>query len=198
MPFATASDTCRDISVTCIAPTKTFNIAGIQTAAIVVPDKFLRHKMWRGLNTDEVAEPNVFAVDAAIAAFTDGGEWLDSLRQYLYENKQYVRKFVSENIPDMKVVYSEATYLLWLDCSKITDNAKQLSAFIRKNTGLYMSPGLSYGKNGKAFIRLNIACPRSIMEEGMKRLAEGTTAFRKMNAETVNIDKAAKKGDIDE
>ena len=198
VPFATASDTCRDISVTCIAPTKTFNIAGIQTAAIVVPDKFLRHKMWRGLNTDEVAEPNAFAVDAAIAAFTNGGEWLDSLRQYLYENKQYVRKFVSENIPDMKVVYSEATYLLWLDCSKITDNAKQLSAFIRKNTGLYMSPGLSYGKNGKAFIRLNIACPRSIVEEGMKRLAEGTTAFRKMNAETVNIDNAAKKGDIDE
>ena len=198
VPFATASDTCRDISVTCIAPTKTFNIAGIQTAAIVVPDKFLRHKMWRGLNTDEVAEPNAFAVDAAIAAFTNGGEWLDSLRQYLYENKQYVRKFVSENIPDMKVVYSEATYLLWLDCSKITDNAKQLSAFIRKNTGLYMSPGLSYGKNGKAFIRLNIACPRSIVEEGMKRLAEGTTAFRKMNAEMVNIDNAAKKGDIDE
>lgn len=216
VPFATASDTCRDISVTCIAPTKTFNIAGIQTAAIVVPNKFLRHKMWRGLNTDEVAEPNVFAVAAAIAAFTNGGEWLDSLRQYLYENKQYVRKFVSENIPDMKVVYSEATYLLWIDCSKITDNAKQLSAFIRKNTRLYMSPGLSYGKNGKAFIRLNIACPRSTVEEGMKRLAEGVSAFNKMvNAEPMsrdgeNIhladkcsgqnleDSAPKKGDIDE
>lgn len=216
VPFATASDTCRDISVTCIAPTKTFNIAGIQTAAIVVPNKFLRHKMWRGLNTDEVAEPNVFAVDVAIAAFTNGGEWLDSLRQYLYENKQYVRKFVSENIPDMKVVYSEATYLLWLDCSKITDNAKQLSAFIRKNTGLYMSPGLSYGKNGKAFIRLNIACPRSTVEEGMKRLAEGVSAFNKMvNAEPMSRDgenmhladkcsgqnledSAAKKGDMNE
>ncbi len=216
VPFATASDTCRDISVTCIAPTKTFNIAGIQTAAIVVPNKFLRHKMWRGLNTDEVAEPNVFAVDAAIAAFTNGGEWLDSLRQYLYENKQYVRKFVSENIPDMKVVYSEATYLLWLDCSKITDNAKQLSAFIRKNTGLYMSPGLSYGKNGKAFIRLNIACPRSTVEEGMKRLAEGVSDFKKsLGTGGVSCDgehghltggcsgqtseySADKKGDIDE
>ena len=216
VPFATASNICRDISVTCIAPTKTFNIAGIQTAAIVVPNKFLRHKMWRGLNTDEVAEPNVFAVDAAIAAFTKGGEWLDSLRQYLYENKQYVRKFVSENIPDMKVVYSEATYLLWLDCSQITDNAKQLSALIRKNTGLYMSPGLSYGKNGKAFIRLNIACPRSTVEEGMKRLAEGVGAFKKsLGAEAVSSDdrcrhlaggitgqtseySADKKGDIDE
>ena len=190
MPFATASDTCRDISVTCIAPTKTFNIAGIQTAAIVVPDKFLRHKMWRGLNTDEVAEPNAFAVDAAIAAFTQGGEWLDSLRQYLYENKQYVRKFIDEKVPGIKVVYSEATYLLWLDCSGICGaagedgNAKALSKFIRKNTGLYMSPGLSYGKNGKAFIRLNIACPRSTVEDGMRRLAKGVSDF--------------KKGDIDE
>ena len=190
VPFATASDTCRDISVTCIAPTKTFNIAGIQTAAIVVPDKFLRHKMWRGLNTDEVAEPNAFAVDAAIAAFTQGGEWLDSLRQYLYENKQYVRKFIDEKVPGIKVVYSEATYLLWLDCSGICGaagedgNAKALSKFIRKNTGLYMSPGLSYGKNGKAFIRLNIACPRSTVEDGMRRLAKGVSDF--------------KKGDIDE
>lgn len=190
VPFATASDTCRDISVTCIAPTKTFNIAGIQTAAIVVPDKFLRHKMWRGLNTDEVAEPNAFAVDAAIAAFTQGGEWLDSLRQYLYENKQYVRKFIDEKVPGIKVVYSEATYLLWLDCSGICGaagedgNAKALSKFIRKNTGLYMSPGLSYGKNGKAFIRLNIACPRSTVEDGMRRLVKGVSDF--------------KKGDIDE
>ena len=189
VPFATASDTCRDISVTCIAPTKTFNIAGIQTAAIVVPNKFLRHKMWRGLNTDEVAEPNAFAVDAAIAAFTNGGEWLDSLRQYLYENKQYVRKFIAEKVPGIKVVYSEATYLLWLDCSGICGvagvcagedgNAKALSKFIRKNTGLYMSPGLSYGKNGKSFIRLNIACPRSTVEEGMRRLAEGVSAVKK-------------------
>ena len=158
VPFATASDTCRDISVTCIAPTKTFNIAGIQPAAI--------------------------------AAFTQGGEWLDSLRQYLYENKQYVRKFIDEKVPGIKVVYSEATYLLWLDCSGICGaagedgNAKALSKFIRKNTGLYMSPGLSYGKNGKAFIRLNIACPRSTVEDGMRRLAKGVSDF--------------KKGDIDE
>lgn len=202
VPFATASDTCRDISVTCIAPTKTFNIAGIQTAAIVVPNKFLRHKMWRGLNTDEVAEPNVFAVDAAVAAFTQGGEWLDSLRQYLYENKQYVREFVDREIPDIKVVYSEATYLLWLDCSQITDNAKRLSAFIRKNTGLYMSPGLSYGKNGKEFIRLNIACPRSIVEDGMRRLAEGVSGFKKnevlKDTEAGRVNGRMAKGDIDE
>lgn len=93
-------------------------------------------------------------------------------------------------MPGIKVVYSEATYLLWLDCSGICGaagedgNAKALSKFIRKNTGLYMSPGLSYGKNGKAFIRLNIACPRSTVEDGMRRLAKGVSDF--------------KKGDIDE
>ena len=88
-------------------------------------------------------------------------------------------------MPGIKVVYSEATYLLWLDCSGICGadgedgNAKTLSKFIRKNTGLYMSPGLSYGKNGKTFIRLNIACPRSTVEDGMRRLAEGVSEFKK-------------------
>ena len=88
IPFASVSETCRKISVTCIAPTKAFNLAGIQTAAVVVPDENLRHKMWRALNTDEVAEPNAFAVDAAVAAFTKGGPWLDALREYIAGNKQ--------------------------------------------------------------------------------------------------------------
>lgn len=134
--------------------------------------------MWRALNTDEVAEPNAFAVDAAIAAFNKGADWIDSLRGYLYENKQFVRTYIKENIPDIHVVPSDATYLLWLDCSRVAENAKQLSAFIRKTTGLFMSPGLSYGKNGKSFIRLNIACPRSLVEEGMKRLEKGVMAYK--------------------
>lgn len=178
VPFMSASEVCRDISVTCMAPTKAFNIAGVQTAAIACANPHLRHKMWRALNTDEVAEPNAFAVDAAIAAFEEGGEWLDALRSYIYENKVYVTDFIEKNIPEIHVVRSEATYLLWLDCSKLAENAKQLSAFIRKNTGLYMSPGLAYGASGKQFIRLNIACPRSLVEDGMNRLAEGVRLWK--------------------
>ncbi|MBO7364480.1 MAG: aminotransferase class I/II-fold pyridoxal phosphate-dependent enzyme, partial [Lachnospiraceae bacterium] len=88
VPFASVSETCRQVSAVCVAPTKAFNIAGLQTAAIYVPDPFLRHKVRRGINTDEVAEPNVFAVTAAIAAFTEGGPWLDAMRAYVFENRR--------------------------------------------------------------------------------------------------------------
>lgn len=88
VPFAAASEDCADISITCIAPTKCFNMAGLQTAAVMVPNKFLRHKVWRALNTDEVAEPNAFAITAAVAAFTKGEPWLEELRKYLWEKPQ--------------------------------------------------------------------------------------------------------------
>ena len=87
LPFAAASETCKNISVTCIAPTKAFNIAGIQTAAVMIPNKALHHKVWRALNTDEVAEPNVFAAIAPVVAFQQGGDWLDELKEYLWENR---------------------------------------------------------------------------------------------------------------
>ena len=153
-----------------VAPTKTFSIPGIQTAAIVVPDPFLRHKVWRGINTDEVAEPNNFATVAAVAAFTKGEQWLDELRAYLADNKKLVREFISRNVPDVKVVPSKATYLLWLDCSAITDDAEVLVTFIRKTTGLFLTEGIEYGKPGKKFIRMNVACPRARVEDGLLRL----------------------------
>lgn len=170
VPFASVNDTCRNISVTCVAPTKAFNIAGTQSAAVMVPNPLLRHKVWRALNTDEVAEPNAFAVDVAIAAFTNGGEWLDALREYLAENKALVRGFIAENIPGIRVVASQATYLLWLDCGRLTDDSVAFARFIRKETGLYLSDGAQYGESGKTFLRMNVACPRSSVLDGLERL----------------------------
>ena len=177
VPFASVSEHCRENSVTCIAPTKCFNIAGLQTAAVSVPDPFLRHKVWRGLNTDEVAEGNVFAVDAAVAAFTEGGPWLDGLREYIYANKQAVKDFLEREMPMLRLVPSEATYLLWLDCGELTDNAQPLTDFIREKTGLYLSEGGQYGKTGERFLRMNIACPRSRLLDGLERLKTGVLAF---------------------
>ena len=173
IPFASVSDICRDISITCIAPTKTFNMAGIQTAAVVVPQKNLRHKVWRALNTDEVAEPNTFAISAAISAYKNGAEWLDELRQYISNNKQIVYDYVEANIPDISVVKSDATYLLWIDCSKLTKDSRRLAADIRKKTGLYLSAGSVYGKGGESFLRLNTACPASVLKDGLERLKNG-------------------------
>ena len=174
IPFASVSEKCRENSITCIAPTKAFNLAGLQTAAVVIPNDFLRHKVWRALNTDEVAEPNAFAVDAAIAAFTEGEAWLDELRKYIFENKKRAADFVKENIPQIRVVPSDATYLLWLDCSALSGSAAEAAQYIRNKTGLYLSEGSQYGSCGENFLRINVACPRSVLEDGLIRLQKGT------------------------
>lgn len=169
IPFASVSEVCRENSVTCIAPTKAFNIAGLQTSAVVVPNPVLRHKVNRGLNTDEVAEPNVFATVGAIAAFEKGEDWLEELRVYLADNKAFLREFMQEKLQQIKVVPSNATYLLWLDVSAITGDATELVEFIREDSGLYLTEGEEYGACGKSFIRWNTACPRSLLIEGLER-----------------------------
>lgn len=177
IPYASVSEYAKNESITAIAPTKAFNIAGLQTSAISIPDPTLRNRASRAINTDEIAEANTFAIAAAIAAFTKGGEWLDELREYIYENKQTVREFLEKELPRVGLVSSEATYLLWLDCSGITENSSSLAAHIRRNTGLYLNAGSPYRGNGKSFLRLNIACPRSVLNDGLSRLKRGVESF---------------------
>ncbi|WP_315108946.1 MalY/PatB family protein [Clostridium intestinale] len=177
IPFASISEKCLMNSITCIAPTKAFNLAGLQTACIVVPNDKLRYKVNRGINTDEVAEPNSFSTTATIAAFTKGEAWLDELREYIEENKNISYKYISDRIPALYVVPSHATYLLWIDCSKICSSSVELTNFIREKTGLYMSDGEEYGSNGTTFIRMNIACPRERLLDGLKRLEKGISLY---------------------
>ena len=147
-------------SITCVAPTKAFNIAGIQTSAVIVPDETIRHKVNRGLNTDEVAEPNVFAAIAPVTAFMHGGEWLDELNAYLWQNRKRAEEYIDSEIENVTAIRGEATYLLWIDCRKVTEDSDQLSGFLRKQTGLYVSSGEEY-HNGDGFLRMNLACPRA-------------------------------------
>lgn len=177
-PFAAASEQCRDNSITCIAPTKTFNLAGLQTAAVMIPNDALRHKVWRALNTDEIAEPNAFAVDAAIAAFTKGGAWLDALRAYVQENKQFATEYIANEIQGMRAAPSQATYLLWLDCGGLPGLSTDIARFVRAKTGLFLSEGGQFGGNGEHFLRMNVACPRAVLEDGLYRLKEGVEAYR--------------------
>ena len=170
VPFASVSDHCRYNSITAMAPTKAFNIAGIQSAAAMAANPNLRHKIWRALNTDEVAEPNAFSIAATIAAFNHGARWLDELRSYIYENKQIACKFVKENIPAIHIVPSKATYLLWLDCSAFCTDSVKLANEIRRKTGLFLSNGTQYGEAGKTFLRMNIACPKALLLDGLDRL----------------------------
>lgn len=184
IPFASVSEVNAQNSVTCIAPTKAFNLAGLQTAAVMVPNEELRHKMERALNTDEVAEPNAFAIEAAIAAFTEGDGWLDALRVYLADNKETVRNFLKTEVPDVSVVPSNATYLLWLDCRKIIGDASELCRYLRSETGLYLSAGIAYGGNGREFLRMNTACPKERLLDGLERLKKGIKSYEDYVAES--------------
>ena len=177
IPFASVSDVCRDNCITCVAPTKTFNIAGIQTAAVIVADENIRHRVITGLETDNLAETNVFAADAAAAAYSEGGEWLDDLREYLWENRQFAEKFIKERIPQIKPVESDATYLMWLDCTDIASDSDELKDFICERSGLYVSSGSAYRSNG-GFLRFNIACPQKMLEDGLKRLEKSVKEWK--------------------
>ena len=178
IPFAAVSEICAKNSITCIAPTKAFNIAGVQTSAVVVPNEVLRHKINRALNTDEVAEPNAIAMEATIAAFTKGEAWLNELRFYIEENKKVAGKFIESQLPELYLVPSNATYLLWVDCSQITQDTTYLCQFLHKETGLYVSAGEAYGETGRKFIRINVACPRERMEDGLSRLKKGIELYK--------------------
>ncbi|MBQ7375207.1 MAG: pyridoxal phosphate-dependent aminotransferase [Clostridia bacterium] len=170
VPFASVSEKCRTNSVTCVSASKAFNLAGIGAACAIVPDKKLHHKVWRGINTDEVGEPNAFAVSASIAAYTKCDEWLAEVREYIAENKKYCYDFIENNIPALKVVRGEATYLMWVDASEFTDDSVRLQEEIFEKTGLYVSSGRSYGECGKCFLRINLATSRANVIDGMDRL----------------------------
>lgn len=178
IPFASVSDECRDISVSCMAASKAFNIAGLHTAVVSVPNPFLRAKIIRALNTDEISEPNSFAVCAAVAAFNSGDGWLDAFREHIHKNRAAAGEFIDKNIAGIKLVKSEATYLLWLDCSEICIDATELQKFIREKTGLYVTAGGEYGESGRSFLRMNIACPTAVLNDGLSRLRRGVEMFK--------------------
>ena len=177
IPFASVSDICKFNSITCVAPTKAFNLAGIQTAAVIIPDDNIRHRVNRGLNTDEVAEPNAFAAIAPVAAFEYGSIWLNKLRNYLWENRMYVEDYIKTEIPDVSAVKAEATYLLWIDCRQVLGNSSELCRFLRKETGLYLSDGKEY-RNGEGFLRMNLACQSEKVIDGMERLKQGIEKYK--------------------
>lgn len=168
VPYFSASDKCADNGIVCISPTKAFNLAGIKSSAVVIKDAALRAKVRRELSLDILGEPNAFAVQAAVAAFEQGGEWLDELREYLFANKQAVAQFLENNAPSVNLVASEATYLLWLDCTALGIGSKKLTEHIRSSTGLFLTDGEPFGGDG--FLRLNIACPRAMLMDGLGRL----------------------------
>ncbi len=177
VPFARVNADCADISVTCLSATKAFNIAGLQSAGVMISNRALREKIVRGLNSDEVAEPNAFAIEGAVCAFEKGESWLEELREYIAANEDTAVSFINEKLPQIIPVKAQATYLLWLDCSAVCLSAEKLCAHIRQTTGLYVTAGNLYRGNGKTFVRLNLACPRERLSDGLARFEKGVKTY---------------------
>lgn len=183
VPFAAASQTCRNISVTLGSPSKAFNIAGLQTAYVIADDLLIRNRVVRGLNNDEVAEPNCFATRATIAAYDESAEWLDELCAYIQANKVYAADAINRALDGVVALDSKATYLLWIDCCELLAQShgatdEELNNFLRTEVGLVLSPGSQYGSGGEGFVRMNLGTQRTRVEEGVRRFIAGCELFR--------------------
>ncbi|MDR2231909.1 MAG: pyridoxal phosphate-dependent aminotransferase [Tannerella sp.] len=177
IPFATLSEEMRQNSVTCTAPSKTFNLAGLHAANIIAPDETIRQKIDKALNINEVCEINPFGVDALIAAYNEGGEWLEALKTYLYDNYLFLKEFIAKELPFIYVVPLEATYLVWLDFSAVGQSSRTIADNLMDNGRLWVNRGSMYGSGGEGFIRLNIACPRALLEQGLNKIKNLYSSF---------------------
>ena len=177
VPFASLDNNLSNNSITCISPSKTFNIAGLQSSAVFTKNKDFYEVLEKQLSIDCFNHPNVFSMDATIAAYKSE-DWLNELREVLFNNKMIVKEFLEENIPEIRLVPANATYLLWLDCNGLDTDSNTLSEFLREEVGLFLSPGVQFGQNGDNFLRMNIACPEQLLIEGLNALKEGVIRFK--------------------
>lgn len=172
IPFASISKEFAEHSITCTAPSKTFNLAGLKTSNIIIPNKEYRESFNKAVEDAFLSMTNTFGVTALIAAYEEGDEWLDQLIDYLKGNLDFLKEYIKSNIPEVKVVEPEATYLVWLDCRELGLDAKELERVIQKQGKVAFDEGYIFGKEGEGFTRINIACPRTLLEEGLKRFSQ--------------------------
>lgn len=168
-PFASLSDEFALHSVTCLSPSKAFNMAGLQIATIVACKEEVRQKIDRAININEVCDVNPFGVVATLAAYREGEEWLNQLISYLWENYQYMKTFCAASLPLFPLTELEGTYLVWMDCKALGMTSDELEERLVKEVGLHLNAGCMYGAEGEGFIRWNIACPRASLVEGLER-----------------------------
>ena len=170
IPFASISQEFLMHSVTCTSPSKAFNLAGLQIANIISADTDIRTKIDKAINVNEVCDVNPFGVEALMAAYNDSKEWLEELKQYLFANYNYLRAYFAEYLPEFPVSMLEGTYLVWVDCSVLNQSSDEIVKTLLEKEKLWVNEGGLYGEAGEGFIRINIACPRQQLIEGLNRL----------------------------
>ena len=168
--FATLSEDLAQQSVVCTSPSKPFNLPGLQPGMVVIPNPRLRRDFQHTLRACGISEPNVFCLEAVKAAYEHGEPWLNDLLVYLEENHDFLRRFVEERIPRLRLVRAEGTYLAWLDCRGLGLEPEALQQHLLTHARLILNQGYTFGPGGEGFVRMNIGCPRAMLEDGLTRL----------------------------
>lgn len=170
--YGTLGESYAQSAIICTAPSKTFNLAGLHLSNIIIPHEKLRRDFLDAFHEAGIADPNVFSLVAANAAFREGDSWVDALTAYLWQNRQLAETYIRENIPQITAYRGTGTYFLWLDCRKLHLCNQELEQFLLKKAKIWANQGHIFGKQGSGFVRLNLALPASQLKEALERLKE--------------------------
>lgn len=179
IPFASVSQEAAACSISCVSPSKAFNIAGLQIANIVCADDSMRRRIDKAININEVCDVNPFGVAATIAAYNEGADWLGQLIEYLYGNYRVMLDYRDRFLPEFDIARLEGTYLVWMDCRPLGMKSDELEKALESEVHLQLNSGTMYGAAGEGFMRWNIACPRSRMREGLERFRRFVECHRR-------------------
>ncbi|MCR3760945.1 MalY/PatB family protein [Clostridium felsineum] len=170
-PFLAVDDEFKNNSIMCISPSKTFNLAGLQVSSLIIPDKDIRKKVIKAMERSTAVWPNVFGMEASIAAYNESEAWLEELMDYLKSNLKFMEEYINLNIPEVELIRPEGTYLVWLDFRKLNMSVKQLKSFMLNKAKVWLDEGYIFGEEGNGFERVNIACSRSTLKEALDRIS---------------------------
>ena len=176
--FSSLDEKYQNITITCTAPTKTFNLAGLQISNIFIPNLEIRKKILKQLDKVGYSQVNLMGLVACEAAYKYGRQWLNELKEYLLDNLNFLRDYLETNIPQIKLIEPEGTYLIWLDCSALGFEDKELEKFIVEKAKLWLDSGYIFGKEGEGFQRINIACPRETLKKALEQLKEAVDEIK--------------------
>lgn len=168
--YGTLSPAAAENSIICTAPSKSFNLAGLQFSNIIIPGAKLRVDFLRELDRTGYDEPSLMGIVAATAAYSEGAEWFEEAKSYIWKNIQFAKSYIEENCPKIKVIVPEGTYLLWLDFSGLGLTDKEINERILNNAKVWLDSGSMFGTEGEKFQRINCATPRTILKEALERI----------------------------
>jgi len=171
IPIASLSDELAEITVTCMAPSKTFNVAGLFNSSIIIKNSKLRERFVNVLKSLHLVHSNIFAMTASEAAYAEGDQWVDEMMTYVKGNFDLLERYFKTELPFLSLAKPEATYLAWIDFSKTGLSNKKIRKMLVDEAGLGLSPGTVFGEGGSGFMRMNVGCPRSVVKEALEKLS---------------------------